>query len=237
MITYLKTAASIEFFSSSLSLDEEKNLDKSCNNKFLLACDKEGVMKRLSALLFCIVIFSGFAFSQEQYGNIRGVVVDEQGEPLPGATITLECTMFGRRSVPASEGGIFRFLNLSPGTYSLKCELPGFKSHIQEVIDIRVGINFDFRVALEPAALEEEVTVVAHSPIVDTKKTGAVTVVTWMPCRIFPQPGIPGSSSSRCRVFSSASRMSEELNRECNTGLRPEDRGVMTRHGTWTAFP
>ena len=105
-------------------------------------------------------------------------MVDEQGEPLPGATITLECTMFGKRSILASEVGIFRFLNLYPGIYSLKCELPGFKTHIQEIIDIRVGMNFDFRVVLEPAALEEEVTVIAHSPIVDTKKTGAVTVVT-----------------------------------------------------------
>ena len=80
-------------------------------------------MKKLSVLLFCLVIFSCFTFSQEQYGYIRGVVVDEQGEPLPGVAVILECEMFGQRSVSASEGGIFRFLNLPPGIYSLKCEL------------------------------------------------------------------------------------------------------------------
>ena len=38
--------------------------------------------------------------------------------------------------------------------------------------------NFDFRITLIPATLEEQVTVVAISPIVDTKKTGTVTNVT-----------------------------------------------------------
>ncbi len=138
---------------------------------------REG-MNKLFMFLLCLIVLSSFTFSQEQYGNIRGVVVDEQGEPLPGATVTLECTMFGQRSLSASGGGVFRFLNLSPGIYSLKCELMGFKTHIREIIDMRVGTNFDFRVVLEPAVLEEEVTVIAHSPIVDTKKTGVVTVVT-----------------------------------------------------------
>jgi len=132
----------------------------------------------LCSFLVLILVYSGIAFAQEQYGNIRGVVVDEQGEALPGVAVTLGCEMYGKRSVSASEGGIFRFLNLAPGMYSLKCELPGFKTHIHEIVDIRVGTNFDFRVVLEPAALEEEVTVVATSPIVDSKKTGVVTVVT-----------------------------------------------------------
>jgi hypothetical protein len=39
-------------------------------------------MKKLSILLFCLIIFSSFAYSQEQYGNIRGVVLDKEGNPM-----------------------------------------------------------------------------------------------------------------------------------------------------------
>ena len=100
------------------------------------------------------------------------------GSPLPGTTVYLESAQFPSRSARCSEGGIFRFINLTPGTYKLRCELAGFKSHVREVIDIRAGTNFDFRITLIPATLEEQVTVVAISPIVDTKKTGTVTNVT-----------------------------------------------------------
>jgi len=131
----------------------------------------------VSVLFFCLCI-SGIAFAQEQYGNIRGKVTDSDKEPLPGVTITLECPLYGIRSMMSSPGGIFRFLNLPSGTYSLKCELSGFRTYVEENIFIRVGNNFDFPIILEQATLEEDVTVVATSPIVDTKKTGAAYNVT-----------------------------------------------------------
>lgn len=128
-------------------------------------------------LFFCLFIF-GVSIAQEQYGNIRGKVTDSNDEPLPGVTVTLECPLYGARSMISSSGGTFRFLNLATGTYSLKCELSGFKAYIEEDIIIRVGDNFDFLVVLEQATLEEDVTVVAKSPIVDTKKTGSTFNVT-----------------------------------------------------------
>ncbi len=126
----------------------------------------------ISVLFFCLCI-SGISLAQEQYGNIRGKVTDTNDEPLPGVTVTLECPLYGTRAMMSSSGGIFRFLNLPSGNYSLKCELSGFKTHVEENIIIRVGNNFDFPVVLEQATLAEDVTVVATSPIVDTKKTGS----------------------------------------------------------------
>jgi len=139
-------------------------------------------MKKSLPYLCCFVLFcqfiSGVSFSQEQYGNIRGKVTDSNDEPLPGVTVTLECPEYGLRSMLSSTGGVFRFLNLASGTYSLKCELSGFNTYVEQDIIIRVGNNFDFPVVLELATIEEEVTVVATSPIVDTKTTGAAYNVT-----------------------------------------------------------
>ena len=101
----------------------------------------------------------GPAFGQEQYGNVRGIVVDSDGNPLPGTTVFLESAQVGSRSLMCTEAGIFRFINLTPGTYGLRCELPGFKTYLQKNLDIRVGTNFDLRIVLEMATIEEEVTV------------------------------------------------------------------------------
>ena len=128
-------------------------------------------------LIFCI-LSPDISLAQEQYGNIRGRVTDSNDEPLPGVAVSLDCLLYGTRYMTSSSGGVFRFLNLASGTYSLKCELSGFKTHVEENIIIRVGNNFDFPVVLEQATLEENVTVVATSPIVDTKKTGTAFNVT-----------------------------------------------------------
>jgi len=134
------------------------------------------------AVLFVFLVFflfiSSISLAQEQYGHIRGKVTDTNDEPLPGVTVTLECPLYGTRTMMSLSGGAFRFLNLPSGTYSLKCELSGFKTHVEENIIIRVGNNFDFPIALEQATIAEDVTVVATSPIVDTKKTGAAYNVT-----------------------------------------------------------
>jgi hypothetical protein len=132
----------------------------------------------VALILFSCFLISGISLAQEQYGNIRGKVTDSNKEPLPGVSVSLECPLYGTRSIMSSPGGTFRFLNLPSGTYSLKCELSGFKTHVEENIIIRVGKNFDFPVVLEQATLKEDVTVVATSPIVDTKKTGTAFNVT-----------------------------------------------------------
>jgi hypothetical protein len=135
-------------------------------------------MRNITAFCVAFLLFAGFSIAQEQYGNIRGVVVDEEGGLLPGIAVTLESESYNPRSIITSEKGIFRFINVSLGKWRVKCELSGFKTYIQEDIDIRVGINFDLRIVMTPITLEEQVTVVAVSPIVDTKKTGIVTNVT-----------------------------------------------------------
>jgi len=135
-------------------------------------------MKKFTVLLLCMTVFSGFLFSQEQYGNIRGVVLDEEGEPLPGVAVTLESEQYNTRSFITTEGGNFMFLNIPPGKYQVKCELSGFKTYIQENIDIVVGFNVDLKVKMEIATLEEQVVVVAESPVVDMKKTEISTTYT-----------------------------------------------------------
>ena len=129
-------------------------------------------MRRIPVFFISLLFSFGLCFSQEQYGSIRGRILDEQGNSAIGVTVILESVFFGSRSATTSEGGIFRFLNIPPGLCRIKCEVSGFKAYILDNIDIRVGLNVDLRIILKPFKLEEEITIVAEHPIVDTKRTG-----------------------------------------------------------------
>src|SRR4030042_4711819 len=129
-------------------------------------------MKKAFVGIAIFLLLSGALLSQQQYGNIRGQVLDKEGSLVSGVPVPLESKLYNPRSMVTSESGTFRFLNVSLGECSVKCELSGFKTYIQENIDVRVGFNIDLKIMMEQATLEEQVTVVAESPIVDTKKKG-----------------------------------------------------------------
>ena len=71
----------------------------------------------------------GQAAAQEANATISGTVVDEQGQVLPGATVTVvnENTKLVRSGVSDARGD-FRFPTLVAGTYTVKVELQGFKA-------------------------------------------------------------------------------------------------------------
>jgi hypothetical protein len=69
------------------------------------------------------------AVAQDANATITGSVADEQGQMLPGATITLinENTKTARTTVSDARGE-FRVPTLVPATYTVKVELQGFKT-------------------------------------------------------------------------------------------------------------
>lgn len=134
-------------------------------------------MKKFVVIVVSFLLLSSLSFSQQQYGDIEGRVMDTEGNPLPGVNVTLQGS-FAPRSAITSQNGHFRFKNVSPGEYVLKAELDGFKTYIQEDITIQIGTNINLSINMEQATLEEEITVKATLPVVDTKKTGISTSVS-----------------------------------------------------------
>ncbi len=119
-------------------------------------------------LLLCVAILG----AQLRTGNIYGRVVDNEGNPLPGVTVTLTGTYTAPMTTMTSAEGLFRFLSLQPARdYTIKAELTGFKTKIEQNITVIVGGNTNITIVMEPGVLEEEITVVAITPVVDAKKT------------------------------------------------------------------
>lgn len=110
--------------------------------------------------------------AQVRTGNIYGKIVDEEGNPLPGVTVTLTGSITGTLTSISSATGVFRFLSLPPANdYHIKAELGGFKTLTRGDLVVVLGRNTEISLTMEMGAIEEEVTVVATSPVVAAKKT------------------------------------------------------------------
>ena len=73
----------------------------------------------------CLSLMAVSAFAQLQTGNIFGKTQAKDGSVLPGVTVTLTGIGAPQTTVTDAQGN-FRFLNLSPGSYTVKAELAGF---------------------------------------------------------------------------------------------------------------
>jgi hypothetical protein len=108
------------------------------------------------------------AFAQLQTGDLYGTVSDEQGQALPGVTITLT-GVAAPQVQQTDEQGNFRFLNLYPGSYGVKAELEGFSSIEYPDITVRLGGKADLRITLS-GAVEDTITVTGESPLLDERR-------------------------------------------------------------------
>ncbi len=76
--------------------------------------------------------------AQSLLGTVSGVVTDEQGGSLPGATVTLTGKT-GSKTAVTDAAGAFRFVAVEPGTYSVGAELASFSPRKQENIVVTIG--------------------------------------------------------------------------------------------------
>jgi len=125
------------------------------------------------ALLLVVASF-GLASAQETTsGTITGQVVDAQGAPVPGATVTITSPQ-GPKTFVTDANGRFFAPYLSPGRYSVKVELSGFSPVEQKNIDVHLGQRLDLgALALKVGGVNEVVEVIGAAPVIDTSSTTA----------------------------------------------------------------
>jgi hypothetical protein len=122
---------------------------------------------------FALLLGAVSARAQSQTGEIFGKVTDESGAVLPGVVVTLTSPILLQPlTATTSETGSYQFPSITVGTYNLKFELPGFKTIVQEGIQITVGFSANISPQLGVSAVQEVVTVTSETPAVDTKQTG-----------------------------------------------------------------
>ncbi|NOR12027.1 MAG: TonB-dependent receptor plug domain-containing protein, partial [Candidatus Aminicenantes bacterium] len=156
------------------------------NLKFALFKLEGGSMKTkrnlshiLFACLFLLLFAASFSFGQILTGKLEGVVIDDEGTPLPGVTVEATSpSAMGTQSAITSDKGSYRFSNLTPGIYKLVFALQGFQRVEAENIQVTLNTTVTLDITMQLQTVEETVVVIAESPVIDVRKSGVSTNFT-----------------------------------------------------------
>ena len=130
----------------------------------------------LAIALVAIPAAPACAQTGQNFGELVGKVADDAGGVLPGVTVTLRGpALMGTPTAITNDHGLYRFPAVPSGTYSISFELAGFTKLVRTdiVVPVRETVTVDAQ--LKVAALQETVTVMGESPVVDVEnaKVGA----------------------------------------------------------------
>src|SRR3954469_4609103 len=78
--------------------------------------------------------------AQSTVGTILGAITDPTGAAVPAAVVTVHNTDTGvARSVSTDASGAYQIAHLSPGSYSISVEHPGFRKAVVTGIGLQVN--------------------------------------------------------------------------------------------------
>ncbi len=129
-------------------------------------------LKRTFIFVLAVGLTGVYLSGQVPTGKIFGTVTDEEGNPLPG--VAVEATspkLVGTGTAISAENGVYRLFALTPGIYKVTFTLEGFKTVTRDGIIVEVEQSVKLNVSMQLGALEEEVTVIGQSPLIDVKNT------------------------------------------------------------------
>jgi hypothetical protein len=128
-------------------------------------------LRGMLATAILTVAVAGSAYAQA-LGQIHGKATDNTAAVMPGVTVTVAGTGLQQPLVAVtSQSGTYSFPVVPIGTYSVTFELSGFKKVTREGVVLTTGFDATVDMKMEIGKVEEAVTVVSESPLVDTKKT------------------------------------------------------------------
>jgi hypothetical protein len=117
------------------------------------------------------LLLAANAYAQETTtGSIAGQALDAQGLAVPGATVTISSTQGEKTFVTDGEGRFFAPF-LTPGTYTVRVELTGFRTIERRDVAVSLGQRVELPLTLRVGGVTETVEVSAGSPVVDVTST------------------------------------------------------------------
>jgi len=123
-------------------------------------------------LLCAFLMLSCMAFAQT--GGIKGKVVDETNQPLPGSSVSIDGTTIG---ASVDVNGNYTIAHLKAGTYTVTAKFLGYVA-LKKTVTVDNGIvTVDFSLQPQNTSLNE-VVVIGYGTVKKKDLTGAVSTVT-----------------------------------------------------------
>jgi len=124
-------------------------------------------------VLVCLVVsMIAIACTWGQTGTtaINGDVVDPQGAAVAGAKVTV--TPAGSatgRSVDTDGTGHYQFQALPPGVYTVRVELKGFRTTVEENVELQIATTRRLDIKLELGEVTQSIEVTGAAPAINTQ--------------------------------------------------------------------
>jgi len=136
------------------------------------------MVRRVPVALSLVLALAAATPALAQTGQINGLITDNSGAVVPGATVRASeaATGLSRETVTGLDGR-YIFTSLRPTTYDITAELTGFRTSQRKGVLLQANENLTMNFAIEVGAIAESVTVAGQSPTVDVTSSTLSEVV------------------------------------------------------------
>ncbi|MBI3681159.1 MAG: TonB-dependent receptor [Acidobacteria bacterium] len=146
-------------------------------------------MSHKNMFLLYLLSFSSTLFAQTQAntGQIEGIITDRAQSAVPNAAVQVRNTDTNFvRELVTNASGFFRASLVPIGKYEVRAQASGFAPHRQTGIELSTGQIVSLQIALELASVQQEITVTAETPLIETAQTSTSRAVNEMDIENLP---------------------------------------------------
>ena len=135
---------------------------------------------KLATSISVLTLFAACLVGQTVSSSMVGTIIDPANAAVPNAPVTLTNKDTGAiNSTVTDSAGLFRFLDLAPGNYSLSVHAPGFKGFTEASITVEANQTRDVgKLSIEIGNTSETITVTAEAQeiqLASSEKSEAIT--------------------------------------------------------------
>jgi hypothetical protein len=131
------------------------------------------------SLFLVLQLLPVVALAQTGAGSLTGIISDQTGSKVPGATVTAtnQATNVAYTAV-SNESGNYTITSVPVGTYVLKAELSGFKTATTNPMQVEAKAIVRLDVTLQLGAIEETILVAGQAPLLQTESVTVGEVIS-----------------------------------------------------------
>ena len=136
----------------------------------------QNTVRKIASFGLIVALSATLVIAQQNRGSVRGVVTDELGAAIVGASITLTDSSGAQKKTITNGEGVYTFSGLAPGKYVLQATAPGFANAPDREVNIttqRLTADITLKITIE-----EKVTVDPDRELsTDTAANANTTVI------------------------------------------------------------
>jgi outer membrane receptor protein involved in Fe transport len=127
-------------------------------------------------VLLGLLLTSSIPALADTRGKLAGKVIDQNNQPVPGANVVIVGTSTGAVADP---NGSYAVLNVPVGVYDVRVGAVGYQTRVVKGVTISAGQTTAINVTISETLIEaSEVVTVVERPLVDTRMTSAMAILS-----------------------------------------------------------